>query len=58
MMRNFFRRNRPAHRAQPVTIAPEDRLIAAYSGFDEAQWLALPELAKADCRENIVWRML
>lgn len=55
-MRNFFRRNRPATPAP--TIAPEDRLIAAYSGFDEAQWLALPELARADCRENIVWRML
>ena len=54
-MRNFFRRNQPAPAPQ---IAPEDRLIAAYSGFDEAQWLALPELARADARENIVWRML
>lgn len=56
-MLNFFRRNLPAHRAQPVTIAPEDRLIAAHSGFTEAQWLALPELARKDAREHIVWEL-
>jgi hypothetical protein len=49
-----WRRNKTAPAPQ---IAPEDRLIAAYSGFTEAEWMSLPELARKDAREHIIWRL-
>jgi hypothetical protein len=54
MMRDFFRR-KPTQPAP--TIDPADRLIAAFSGFTEKEWAALPELARRDHREHITWRL-
>lgn len=49
-----WRRNKPAPAPR---IAPEDRLIAAYSGFTPEQWMALPELARKDAREHVTWNL-
>ena len=58
MMRNFFKRNRPAHRATPAPIlAPADQIIAAYHRLTPAQWAVLPAMVKADLRESVAWEL-
>jgi hypothetical protein len=50
-MIRIFKRRRPEP-AQPIQIAPEDRLIAALAGFTPEQWAASSSLARIDAREE------
>lgn len=54
-MLKLFKRRRPAHKAQPIQISPEDRLIAALHGLTPERRNELPPLAKADKREQVAW---
>ena len=35
-----------------------ERYIAALNGKTEAEWAALPELARKDARENVAWKVV
>jgi hypothetical protein len=54
-MRGWFRRKQQP--ATGIDIATSDRLIAAYSGYTPEQWANLPELARVNAREEIVWKL-
>ena len=56
MLKSFKRRS-PAHRAQPVQVSPEDRVIAAHHGLTPEQWDALPALVKQDKRESVAFEL-
>ena len=48
---------RKPHTTPAPAITPEDRLIAAYSGFTPEQWVDLPEPVRRNHREHIIWRI-
>lgn len=51
-MRDWFRRGRKPAPTQPNLVSPEDRLIAALSGYEAHEWSTLSSLAKVDAREH------
>jgi len=53
-MRGWFRFRKPATPA-PVTIAPEDKLIAAWWGYTPEQWVALPHDVQREKRNTVTW---
>lgn len=53
-MLKFFKRRRPAHRAELVQISLEDLLVARWWGYSVDEWNKLPALVKVDKREQIV----
>ena len=54
---SWFRRRRPAHRATPVAVSPQDRVIAAHHGYTPERWAQLPALVKQDLRESVAWEL-
>lgn len=56
-MLKFFRKRRPAHRAEVAQISTSDRIIAALSGYTPEQWDALPAIVKQDKRETVAWEI-
>jgi len=53
-VRGWFWSRKPATPA-PVTIAPEDRLIAAWWGYTPEQWVALPHDVQREKRDTVTW---
>lgn len=53
----WFRRKRPAPPTNPILvgISRADLLVASYNNYTPDQWSRLPELVKADLREQIVY---
>jgi len=53
-VRGWFRSRKPAI-VQPIQIEPEDRLIAAWWGYTEQQWVALPHDVQREKRDTVTW---
>jgi hypothetical protein len=56
-MLKFFKRNRPAHRAEvvPAYISREDAEIMAFLGIKLADWDLLNPMGKADKRDEFYY---